>query len=245
MKRYALITALLLAVVALPLVGQPNYEVDTLRSVDGNIIITFLGHSSVMFGFKGKVIYVDPVSRYADFSKMPKADLILITHEHGDHLDSAAIEGCRTEKTKIICTEACLPKARGGKVMNNGATQKAGGIKIEAVPAYNIVHVRSEGVPFHAKGNGNGYVLTLGGKRIYTAGDTENIPEMSNLGAIDVAFLPMNLPYTMTPEMVAEAAKRIQPKILYPYHFGKSDTALLVNLLKEEKGIEIRIRKMQ
>ena len=245
MKRFALIPALLLAVIVLPLLGQPKCETDTLKSAEGNIVISFLGHGSVMFEFKGKVIYVDPVSRYADFSKMPKADLILITHEHGDHLDSAAIEGCRTEKTMILCTAACLPKARGGNVMKNGDTQTIGDVKVEAVPAYNIVHVRSEGVPFHAKGAGNGYVLTLGGKRIYTAGDTENVPEMSNLGTIDAAFLPMNLPYTMTPEMVAEAAKRIHPKILYPYHFGKTDTALLVNLLKDEKGIEIRIRKMQ
>lgn len=245
MKRYALIPVLLLALVALPLLAQSNYQKDTLKSPEGNVIISFLGHGSVMFEFKGKVIYVDPVSRYADFSRMPKADLILISHEHGDHLDSAAIEGCRSEKTKIVCTEACLPKARGGNVMKNGETQTIGGVKVEAVPAYNIVHVRSEGVPFHAKGNGNGYVLTLGGKRIYTAGDTENVPEMSKLGTIDAAFLPMNLPYTMTPEMVAEAAKRIHPKILYPYHFGSTDTALLVNLLKGEKGIEIRIRKMQ
>jgi len=245
MKQFALLLALLLAVVALPLPGQPKYETDTLTSTEGPILVSFLGHGSVMLEFRGKVIYIDPVGRYGDFSKMPKADLILITHEHADHLDSTAIEGCRTEKTKILCTEACLPKARSGTVIKNGETQTISGVKVEAVPAYNIVHVRSEGIPYHAKGTGNGYILTLGGKRIYTAGDTENTPEMSKLGTIDVAFLPMNLPYTMTPEMVAEAAKRIQPKILYPYHFGKTDTALLVNLLKDEKGIEIQIRKMQ
>jgi L-ascorbate metabolism protein UlaG (beta-lactamase superfamily) len=245
MKKLSCIVILTLLVMALPLLGQAKYEMDTLKTPNGNVVISFLGHGSVMFEFKGKAIYVDPVSRYADFSKMPKADLILVTHEHGDHLDSAAIEGCRTEKTKILVCAACLPKARGGIVMKNGETQTIDGIKIEAVPAYNIVHVRSEGVPFHAKGSGNGYIVTLGGKRIYTAGDTENVPEMSQLGAIDAAFLPMNLPYTMTPEMVAEAAKRIQPKILYPYHFGKTDPSLLVSLLKDEKGIEIRIRKMQ
>ena len=245
MKRFVLIPALLLAVAASPLPGQPKYEMDTLKSAEGNIVISFLGHGSVMLEFKGKVIYVDPVSRYGDFSKMPKADLILVTHEHSDHLDSAAIEGCRTEETKILCTAACLPKARGGSVIENGETQTLAGVKVEAVSAYNIVHVRSGGIPFHAKGIGNGYVLALGGKRIYIAGDTENVPEMSKLGVIDAAFLPMNLPYTMTPEMVAEAAKRIHPKILYPYHFGQTDTALLVNLLKDEKGIEIRIRKMQ
>jgi L-ascorbate metabolism protein UlaG (beta-lactamase superfamily) len=230
---------------AIPTAGQPNFETDTLRSRQGNIEISFLGHASVMFRFKGQVIYVDPVSQYADFAQMPKADLILVTHEHGDHLDSVAIEKCRTEKTKIVCTEACMPKVREGIMMKNGDSRVIDGVKIEAVPAYNLVHMRSPGVPYHAKGTGNGYILTLGGKRIYLAGDTENIPEMSRLGPIDCAFLPMNLPYTMTPEMVAEAAKRIKPKILYPYHFGKTDTALLVNLLKGEKGIEVRIRKMQ
>lgn len=245
MKRSAFMTSIFLLMLPLPALAQANFETDTLKAAGGSIVISFLGHGSVMFEFKGKVVYADPVSRYADFSKMPKADLILVTHDHGDHLDSAAIEGCRNAKTRILCPEACLPKARGGTAIKNGESQTIEGMKIEAVPAYNLVHMRSEGVPFHAKGYGNGYVLTLGGKRIYIAGDTENVPEMSNLGRVDVAFLPMNLPYTMTPEMAAEAAKRIQPTILYPYHFGKSDTSALVNLLKDEKAIEIRVRKMQ
>jgi len=130
-------------------------------------------------------------------------------------------------------------------VMNNGDVKESLGIKIEAVPAYNIVNVRGPGLPFHPKGDGNGYVLTFGDKRVYVAGDTENIPEMAGLKNIDVAFLPMNLPYTMTPEMVAEAAKVVRPKVLYPYHFGNTDTGNLVALLKDEKGIEIRIRNMK
>jgi L-ascorbate metabolism protein UlaG (beta-lactamase superfamily) len=245
MRTYILAMIFLLATSATIVCCQKKYEVDTLRSHEGNIEISFLGHASLMFKFSGKVIYADPVSQFADFSQMPKADLILVTHEHGDHLDSLAIEKCRAEKTIVICTEACVSKVRDATVMKNGDVTKKGTLTIKAVPAYNLVHMRSPGIPFHAKGVGNGYVLTLGGKRIYVAGDTENIPEMSNLGAIDCAFLPMNLPYTMTPEMVAEAAKRIQPKILYPYHFGKTDTSSLVNLLKDQKGIEIRIRKMQ
>lgn len=245
MNRPVLVLAFLTIVAANLNLSQPKFETDTLKSRQGNIEITFLGHASLMFDFDGKVIYADPVSQFADFSQMPKADLILVTHEHGDHLDSLAIEKCRTEKTVIICTEACLSKVRGATVMKNGDRTKKGNLTIEAVPAYNLVHMRSPGAPFHPKGVGNGYVLTLGGKRIYVAGDTENIPEMSKLGVIDCAFLPMNLPYTMTPGMVAEAAKRIQPKILYPYHFGKTDTAELVRLLKDQKGIEVRIRQMQ
>lgn len=129
--------------------------------------------------------------------------------------------------------------------MQNGDVKTVDGLKIEAVPAYNLVHMRSEGVPFHPKGNGNGYVITFGDIRIYVAGDTENIPEMKQLKDIDVAFLPMNLPYTMTPEMVADAARAFKPKVLYPYHYGKTDPSKLVELMKDTPEVEIRIRKMQ
>ena len=128
--------------------------------------------------------------------------------------------------------------------MKNGDIRIVKGLTIEAVPAYNLVHKRDNGQPFHPKGQGNGYVITFGDKRVYIAGDTENTPEMKALEAIDCAFLPMNLPYTMTPEMVADAAKAFKPKILYPYHYGKTDPAELVDLLKDEKDIEVRIRKM-
>jgi len=244
MNRFISVS-LLLAAMAGTIFGQKKFEADTLSTREGDLQITFLGHASLMFKFKGKVVYVDPVSQFADFSKMPKADLILVTHEHGDHLDAAAIDKVRTDKMKLVYTAACAEKVPGGIAMKNGESRVIDAIRIEAVPAYNLVHMRSEGIPFHAKGGGNGYVLTFGDKRVYIAGDTENIPEMSNLGRIDVAFLPMNLPYTMTPEMVAEAAKRIKPTILYPYHFGNTDTAKLVALLKGEKGIEIRLRNMQ
>ena len=120
--------------------------------------------------------------------------------------------------------------------MRNGDKQTIAGLQIEAVPAYNILHKREDGQPFHPKGVGNGYILTFGNTRLYLAGDTENIPEMKNLHDIDIAFLPMNLPYTMTPEMVADAARMFKPRILYPYHYGNTDTNKLVELLKDEKG---------
>jgi len=129
--------------------------------------------------------------------------------------------------------------------MKNGDSREVNGIRIDAVPAYNIVHKRSDGQPYHPEGQGNGYILTMGSKRIYVAGDTENTPEMKALKNIDVAFLPMNLPYTMSPEMVADAAKTFRPKILYPYHYGQTDPKELVALLKDEKGIEVRIRKLE
>jgi len=221
-----------------------NFESDSFNTSRGSLKITFIGHGSVMFEFDGKTIHVDPFSKMGDYTKLPKADLILITHEHQDHFDMNALDILRTPTTVLVVTETVAGLIKGGIVMHNGDERTVMGLKIEAVPAYNLVHMRSEGVPFHPEGVGNGYVVTFGGKRVYLAGDTENIPEMKNIKGIDIAFLPMNLPYTMTPEMVADAAKSFKPKVLYPYHFGETDTAKIVDLLKDEKEIEIRIRKM-
>jgi len=225
--------------------AKEEFETDVISTSAGDLKITFIGHGTLMFSFSDKVIHVDPVSREADYTNMPKADLILVTHEHGDHLDPDVIQLLRTEKTKIVLTEKCSGKVTGGIVMKNGDVKTVDGLKIEAVPAYNLVHKRKNGNPFHPKGDGNGYVITFGGKRVYVAGDTENTPEMKKLKNIDVAFLPMNLPYTMTPEMVADAAKAFKPKILYPYHYGETNVSELVELLKDVKGIEVRIRQMQ
>ena len=223
--------------------AEKMFEEDVIKTETGDLKITFIGHASLMFGSQGKVIYVDPVGNPSgtpvDYSKLPKADLILVTHEHFDHFDPKAIGTLRKEQTKIVLTKACAEKLSGGTIMKNGDTLTVLGIKIEAVPAYNLVQ------KFHPKGVGNGYILNFGKTRVYVAGDTENTPEMKQLKNIDVAFLPMNLPYTMTPEMVADAAKAFQPKILYPYHFGNTDTSVLVNLLKDSKTTEVRIRKMK
>ncbi len=241
---------LFLAIVLLMAFGpralaQEGFETDLIKTSAGDLKITFIGHGSLFFTFGGKVIHVDPVGQYGDYSKLPKADLILITHEHRDHLDPKAVEAIRKEKTRIVLTQACAAQVQGGIVMANGDVQTIEGFRIEAVPAYNMVHMRSEGVPFHPKGVGNGYVITFGDKRVYVAGDTENTPEMKALRDIDIAFLPMNLPYTMTPEMVADAAKAFRPKILYPYHFGDTDTSRIVELLKDTKEVEVRIRRMK
>ena len=221
-----------------------NFETDILETSKGPLKITFIGHGSLMMKFEGKIIHIDPYSNLADYSKLPQADLIIMTHEHHDHLDPAALEAVRTENTKLVLTAICAESVDGGIVMNNGDIQTIDGLKIEAVPAYNLVHMRSEGVPFHPKGAGNGYIITFGDKRVYVAGDTENIPEMKGLNNIDCAFLPMNLPYTMTPEMAADAARTFKPRILYPYHFGSTDTSEFVSLMKGTPEIEVRIRKM-
>jgi len=221
------------------------YETDIIKTSTDDLTITFIGHGTLMFTFGTKIIHVDPFTKVADYATFPKADVILITHEHFDHLDLKALALVRTEKTKMVLNEACSKQVKNGIIMKNGDFQTVNGLKIEAVPAYNLIHKRENGQPFHPKGVGNGYIITFGDKRVYVAGDTENIPEMKSLREIDCAFLPMNLPYTMTPEMVADAAKAFRPKVLYPYHFGDTDTSKLLNLLQDQKEIEVRIRNMK
>jgi L-ascorbate metabolism protein UlaG (beta-lactamase superfamily) len=219
------------------------FETDVISTSAGNVAITFLGHGSLMMEFKGMIIYVDPFSEVADYSQLPKADIVLITHEHGDHLDLDALGHVRTKETVIALTELCAAQVEGGIIIRNGETREVGGLTVNAVPAYNIVNKRPDGLPFHPKGAGNGYIVTFGDTRIYIAGDTENTSEMKNLQNISIAFLPMNLPYTMTPEMVSDAVRAFRPRILYPYHFGETDTSRIVDLLKGE-DVEVRIRKM-
>jgi L-ascorbate metabolism protein UlaG (beta-lactamase superfamily) len=233
------------ALFALSAHAQEAFEKDVIKTAAGDLEIFFIGHGALMMKFGSRTIHVDPFSKLADYSKLPKADLLLITHEHQDHLDPAAIDQVRTKDTKVVLTEKCAEKLSGAMVMKNGDMQTLLGIKIEVVPAYNLVHKRENGQAFHPKGQGNGYVLIFGDKRVYIAGDTENTPEMKALKNIDIAFLPMNLPYTMTPEMVADAAQAFKPRVLYPYHYGETDTGRIVVLLKDNKGIEVRIRRMK
>lgn len=220
---------------------------DEIKTKNGSFNLHFVGHGSLYIEFQGQIIHVDPWSAKGDYTQMPDADYILITHQHRDHLDQKAIAEILKENTVIIAPKVCQDGLSGFHNVNYIANDESYNAKwgvLEAVPAYNIKHMREPGLPFHPKGEGNGYVLSLDGTKVYIAGDTENIPEMKNLKNIDVAFLPMNLPYTMTPEMVAEAARMFNPKILYPYHFGETDTSLLQPLIKDT-AIEIRIRNMQ
>ena len=224
--------------------GEGGFEMDTIPTSQGDLTIHCIGHGTLRFVFGALEIHVDPWSKLADYSKMPKADLVLVTHGHQDHLDTAAIQALKKAETVVVVNPSSAERVPGAIALRNGESKTVAGVKIEAVPAYNIAHMRAPGQPFHPKGEGNGYVLTFGDKRIYVAGDTENTPEMKALKDIHCAFLPMNLPYTMTPEMVADAAKAMKPKILYPYHFGDTDTSKLAGLLKDT-GIEVRIRKLQ
>ncbi|MDD5772305.1 MAG: MBL fold metallo-hydrolase [bacterium] len=225
--------------------AHAQFAIDEFETSKGKLKITFIGHASLIFDFNGKIIYIDPFSDLADYSKLPKADIIFITHDHRDHLDIKALEKIRTGESKLILTEICAKQVKGGIIMKNGDVQIIDGINVKAVPAYNLIHKRDSGQFYHPKGDGNGYILTFGDKLFYVAGDTENIPEMKALKDIYCAFLPMNLPYTMTPEMVSDAVRSFRPKILYPYHYGDTDTSKLLNLLKDDKNVEVRIRNMK
>ena len=221
--------------------------VDTFTTTNGtNVYVHCIKHGSLSINIGDKWIYIDPVTEkvkpVTNYTTMPKADYILVTHEHGDHLDAKAIEQLTKDGTTLILNPRSS-EILGGKgiVMKNGDGNEMGAWKIEAVPAYNISADKQN---FHPKGRDNGYVLTIEGLRIYIAGDTEPIPEMQEIKDIDVAFLPCNLPFTMSPEQLAEAAKTIRPKVLFPYHYGKTDIQQVVKLL-EGSGIDVRIRQYQ
>jgi L-ascorbate metabolism protein UlaG (beta-lactamase superfamily) len=240
----SILTVLIIPVMTFNVLSQDVPAYDKISTSAGDVEMHFIGHGSLMFKVNGVVVHIDPVSSSGDYRFLPKADIILVTHEHGDHLDVKLIEELKKPETLLFANEKSTEKVSWAMVMQDGSRQEIDNIIIEAIPAYNIVHMRSPGMPFHPEGVGLGYILTIGGKRFYIAGDTENTPEMKALKNIDVAFLPMNLPYTMTPEMVADAALAFKPKILYPYHFGDTDTNIIVNLLKNS-GIEVRIRNLK
>jgi L-ascorbate metabolism protein UlaG (beta-lactamase superfamily) len=245
MKPSILMLMMMTALCNSPAFGQ--YESDVIETSAGELTLYFIGHGTLMFTWGDLVIHIDPVTREADYKQLPDADLILVTHEHGDHLDFNAISQLEKAGTRLVMTQACIDQLEDVEaiVMGNGDRKTIHGVNVEAVPAYNIAHVRPDGTPFHPKGNGNGYVLTFGDTRVLIAGDTENIPELKALEGIDVAFLPMNLPYTMDPEMVADVALAMRPHILYPYHFGNTDPRELVELLKGANDIEVRVRELQ
>ncbi|MCC7174559.1 MAG: MBL fold metallo-hydrolase [Bryobacterales bacterium] len=219
--------------------AQIKRPVDEGQTAAGLVRLTIINHASFMVENADQVIHVDPVGENR-YEGLPQADVILITHTHGDHLDPAAIARLRKNSTLILGPEAAAKSVPGLTVMRNGDTRTAGPTAFEAVPAYNLPRAGG-GQIFHPKGEGNGYIMTFGGLRCYVAGDTQATPEMLALKDITVAFLPMNQPFTMTPEEVAAAARAFKPKILYPYHYLGSDTAALVKLL-EGSGIDVRIR---
>lgn len=243
MKLRTVLFSLMCSLVTTSLVSAADFQSDSFKTKSGKeLIITFIKHGSLMLKYDNHFIQVDPVSGYADYSVFPKADVILITHEHGDHLDTKAIQLLEKADTRIIANENSQKILGKGDVMKNGDVNKSiGYMTIEAVPAYNTTPGRDK---YHPRHRDNGYILTLDGLRVYIAGDTEDIPELSNLKDIDVAFLPVNQPYTMTVPQAADAARMFSPKILYPYHYGETNIKELSDALKGS-GIDVRIRELQ
>ena len=227
--------------------GKPvaGYAVERFLTPSGRPVdITLIKHGSLEIRCNGISVQVDPVSglgKPTDYgTEFPKADVILVTHEHHDHLDKDAIAALMKEDTQLVSNVSCVEALGWGTALSNGdVTVVAGDIKVEAVPAYNTTEGHHQ---FHPRGRDNGYVLTVDGLRIYVAGDTEDIPEMAQLEDIDVAFLPVNQPYTMTPEQCISAAKVIKPKVLIPYHYGQTDVSGIPDALPD---IDVRIRRMQ
>jgi L-ascorbate metabolism protein UlaG (beta-lactamase superfamily) len=214
---------------------------DMLKTSAGELKITPVTHGSVLLEINGQAWHIDPWST-GDYSTLPKADVILITDIHGDHMDPKAIAAIKKDSTVIVAPAAVAKTVTAAKVLANGESTTVGGIKIEAVPMYNLQRGPEAGKLYHDKGRGNGYVLTIGDKRIYFSGDTEAVPEMKTLQNIDVAFVCMNLPYTMPPDEAAAGVKAFRPKIVYPYHYRGSDLAVFSKALASEKGIEVRLR---
>ena len=226
---------------------QAQQQTDEFTTKSGKKVrFTCIKHACIQINYNGLEIQVDPVGKgmkpETDYSQFPKADIILVTHEHHDHFDSDAIAQLTKASTKIYLNPAVHKMFGSGKALKNGDKVKiANDITIEAVPAYNTTPGREK---FHPKGRDNGYILTLDGMRIYIAGDTEDIPEMANIKDISIAFLPCNQPYTMTIEQAANAAKIIQPKVLFPYHYNDTPVNKLIPLLSRE-GIKVLIRNYQ
>lgn len=228
----------LAAVPALAADDAARKNLATEKTSEGDLVIQPINHSALRFEFKGKQYYVDPAGE-ANWANMPKADAIFITHEHGDHLAPKIIEQIKKEGTLIFANAATVKKAGFGETIEVGQSKQVLDITIEAISAYNITPDRLKYHPKERKDNG--YVLTFAGKRVYVAGDTEGTAEMKALKDIDIAFLPINLPYTMPPVEAASAARAFQPKVLYPYHQGKSDPQEVKKLLADEPAIEVRV----
>jgi L-ascorbate metabolism protein UlaG (beta-lactamase superfamily) len=225
--------------VGLPLALAAQVPVQTFATAAGEVKITPIYHATAMIQAGGDIIYIDPAPP-ANISGLSPADLILITHDHPDHLNPADITALSKTGTEIVTPAAVQQTVTSAKVLTNGQSMTWRKWKITAVPIYNIHQQMPNVMPYHAKGHGNGYLLTYGGKNFYVAGDTEGTPEMSELKNIEVAFIPMNLPYTMSPDDAAAAVKAFHPKIVIPYHYRGQDTQKFADDLKGS-GIEVRL----
>ncbi len=217
-------------------------KTETAENAQNEINFTPVSHATFVIKTSAATIYVDPVGDIEAFNELSSPDIILITDTHGDHLNPEVVNSLKKEKTIIIGPQAVVTALKYGEVLNNGENKTFGAINVEAVPMYNFTEDR---LRFHEKGLENGYIVTVDQKRIYIAGDTEDIKEMRELKDIDYAFMCMNLPYTMTVEQAASAVLEFKPKVVFPYHYrgtgGFSDVENFKQLVSENKEIEVRL----
>jgi L-ascorbate metabolism protein UlaG (beta-lactamase superfamily) len=210
---------------------------DVYPTESGEIRVHPVEHASLVMEVPGQVIYVDPVGGAEAYAGLPAPDLILVTHEHGDHFDAATLQAIAGEAQIVTnpAVHAMLPEALKGQAhaLANGESTSVGGTGIEAIPAYNTTEGRLQ---YHPQGRDNGYLLSIDGRRVYVAGDTEDIPEMRSLEDIDIAFVPMNPPYTMSVEQAASAVNDFAPDVVYPYHYHDSDIDAFARLVEEGAG---------
>jgi L-ascorbate metabolism protein UlaG (beta-lactamase superfamily) len=236
----------LVCLLSLPRAFSPSVRAaETLATAQGDVVINPIQHASMVLQWNGITIYIDPVGGGAKYAAFPRADLVLITHEHGDHFDIPTLEAILKTQTVVVTSTTVgqkLPTSIGKQahILGNGQSFKSAGGTIDAIPAYNLT---AEKLKYHPKGVGNGYLLTLGGKRLYISGDTEDIPEMKALTNIDVAFVCMNLPYTMTIDQAVGAVRAFKPKVVYPYHSRGSDVARFKQEVEQDSAISARILK--
>ena len=229
------------------IMNEDGFQMDEFKTQSGKSVKFYaIKHGSLRIAYNGIEFEVDPVTdldgNKTDYHKLPKADYILITHEHYDHYDKTAIDALEKDDTMIITNQNVGKMLGKGEIMKNGDEKSLrDDMNIKAVPAYNTTPDHQK---FHPKGRDNGFILTLDGFRVYIGADTEDIPEMAEIKDIDVAFLPCNQPYTMTPEQLLNAAGMVQPKVLFPYHYGKTDMNKVSDLFKDSK-MDVRIRNYQ
>ncbi len=228
MKLTSILTGLVVAGVV-SLAAASVHPAETFQTAAGPLNITPIMHASILMEGGGQVLYVDPAQ--GNYDGMPKADVIVITHSHPDHFQPDIIKKLTKYNTTVYGPADVAKQLANGVVINNGEKTSAGRWTIEAVPAYNM-KPDEKGQTYHPKGQGNGYILTMGNLRIYVAGDTEATPEMKALKDIDVAFVPMNLPYTMTPQVAADALRIMKPRYVYPYHYMGQDPKIVAKALE-------------
>ena len=220
---------------------QQYWQKDTLQTSKGDLEIEVIGHCFLHFRFNRMNIYVDPIPNVVDATILPKADLILVTHDHRDHLNTDLINFLSKPGTKVIASKSCISKMNFGQFLENGMQTTFNDIYIKAVPAYNVVNLRPDDIPYHPKGDGNGYFLVFGDKTVYISGDTEYIDEMRTFMKPDVAFITTMMPFTMDEDMFMKTVKRLKPKILYPLYYNINITDLKERLSTEMPGVTVRI----